>query len=903
MIIGLLFSINIGALADDWIDAIDRGDMLLNSNNMDEAIKQYEEALSIGIKSSQAKHCVSVSKLGYCYFKFGDYGKALEYFQTGRNLSRSYFGTMHQCYTNALNNLAAVDHFLGRYAEADMILREVIDIKKKMFGESDTSYAISLYNLGMLLKTMGNYKDAEQVLLKSQSIKIQANPVDKSSLINGYLGLASLYMNLGNNDLAGDYAREAQKIIKASKSINKQLSNAVNIMIACIHINQGKIDEVENSLSSKEIESIASDNFDPDLPYNLFNLGIMKYKQRKYTDAEKLFNQSKTLTEKQFGKTSYLYLANLNALGINCWLQGQNNPALKFMNQAAVISEMFFGEKHPEYADALFNLAGMQSDLNYNDLAEQNFKKAIEITNEMIHNTLPFLSESEKEKFYFDLREKMELFINFVFTHYDRNKSLAEDLLDFEIHTKSILLKSQIEQRRNIISSSDENIRNIFDEWVRSRDIISSMFLLSKNESINSMINLDSLKKEVNKYEKILSEKLSINIDKKDEFDSKTILSKLETNECLVDILKFNLRLKSNAGPAYLALLAMPSKPVELVTLDVDNKYESTFIKNYNRSIKNRIPDKDSYGAFWEQIDKEISDYKKIYFSPDGVYNNINLYTLLTPDNKYLIEKRDIRILNNPADIMNKPNVIGFKNMALYGKPDYQVDLNEANPKAAFPGFSRFKSIKLNPLPGTEAEINNIDKLSKNSGLPATVYLDRQSTKNRFLSDQSNILHVATHGFFLNDNLNSGQELNRKSIAFNPMMNSGLFFAGAQVSIDKNYSSTGDNGILSAYDVMNSNMSGAGLVVLSACETGLGEIINGEGVYGLKRAFQIAGAKNLILSLWKVDDKATLELMTEFYTNLFDTKDVNESLRRAQLKLKTKYPDPYYWGGFICVNN
>ena len=160
------------------------------------------------------------------------------------------------------------------------------------------------------------------------------------------------------------------------------------------------------------------------------------------------------------------------------------------------------------------------------------------------------------------------------------------------------------------------------------------------------------------------------------------------------------------------------------------------------------------------------------------------------------------------------------------------------------------------------------------------------SEKNLKEIDTPRLLHIATHGFFSNGATSS-----------NPLFNSGLLFSEVSQSFDF----SGEDGILTAYEVVNLDLTDCDLVVLSACETGLGELENGEGVYGLQRAFQVAGVQNLIMSLWKVSDTATQELMTNFYNNWIATSDKQSAFKKAQLELKEKYKDPYFWGAFVMV--
>jgi CHAT domain-containing protein len=215
------------------------------------------------------------------------------------------------------------------------------------------------------------------------------------------------------------------------------------------------------------------------------------------------------------------------------------------------------------------------------------------------------------------------------------------------------------------------------------------------------------------------------------------------------------------------------------------------------------------------------------------------------------------------------------------------------------------------PLPGSRLEIIRLKEIFEKAGTQINIDSGSRAIEETFkgLDGLSpHVLHLATHGFFLPvaptkqkpiDDITSGS--NAFSLQQNPMFRSGLVLAGGNEAWKGKQLKYGrEDGILTAYEIAQMDLSNTELVVLSACETGLGDLEGNEGVIGLQRAFKIAGVKQMIMSLWKVPDQETMELMTSFYTNWLNGDPPRNALRSAQLKMREKY-SPYYWAAFVLV--
>jgi CHAT domain-containing protein len=202
--------------------------------------------------------------------------------------------------------------------------------------------------------------------------------------------------------------------------------------------------------------------------------------------------------------------------------------------------------------------------------------------------------------------------------------------------------------------------------------------------------------------------------------------------------------------------------------------------------------------------------------------------------------------------------------------------------------------------------MNELEQLLKEKGWKTTEYVEGFASEDRVKEMESpKIFHVATHGFTtpaLDKSETDALTESEAMMTENPLMKTGLLLKGAGDILDKtNFNYNIESGILTAYEAMSLNLDKTDLVVLSACETGLGEIANGEGVYGLQRAFLVAGAKVLIMSMFKVDDDATQKLILNFYKKWLTTNNMRQSFIDAKKELRVEYPEPYYWAPFMMI--
>ncbi len=855
---------------------------------------------------------IALSNMGRIYEYTGRYRLAEDIFSALVNHYRPKASEDSLSFCTMLSNLAELYRNTGQYDQAEPVFTEALGYAKRLSHKDPEAEASILNNMGLMYHAAGNYPGSEQCFLNSIRIYKQNGYSGRPEITNPLNNLGDLYRETGRYKQAVENFQEAIRLRKIFLGeSHPYYANTLN-NLALVYFAFGKYDEAKDLLlQCKSIyEKIygRSHKFYASCLNNLANLYSVT---GRLDSAEKYYNESLEIIRSSLGESHEKYASFLSSTGVMYNRMGKRDKAIEMVKRAMEIDKQKVGEDHYDYIDMCYNLAEIYREAGNAKDASACYLKALNGYRTLIRSYFPSLSEQDKTQFYFTLLSKFYTFQSFVADLSEKkmlNDSLLDALLDLQLSVKSLLLRESTGLNRAVAASNDTALLHAFTRWKESKELLAQRYRLTSGEM--KAVNIDSLEKSVNELERKLSALASFHAGNKDP-GWKDVQKKLKAGEAAVEISSFGYYNKRWTDTTYYLVMVFDNacKHPKLVVMRNGAALENEFLKAYRLNIRAKRKDTVSYAHFWKPIEAAVKNYSTVYLSADGAYEQINLNTLLEPGpGKYLIEEKDIRLLTSTKDLAeNGAGGETASTVEVFGYPDYDYLEHKDIAKKENALATRYGISYLNELPGTKTEADSIVSIAGRSNWKATEHLSKDASESALKKVSSpGILHIATHGFFLND-LDEKEScflgFSAQKVKENPLLRSGLMLAGAAaIARDSMHDNKGEDGILTSYEAANLDLSHTKLVVLSACETGLGESVNGQGIYGLQRAFTVAGARNIVMSLWQVDDEATQQLMTIFYGNyLRNGQDLHTAFRKAQLGMKKKFPEPYFWGSFVMV--
>lgn len=817
----------------------------------------------------------------------------------------------------AYNNAAECNRMMGNYDAAELYYLQCLEIETQLNKNYSTDKASVLNNMGLLYKAKSDYAKSEKCFLQSIENYQALNYQNTADFANPVNNIGDLYRMMGNYKKAIQYCSYAVEVRKnTTGEEHEYYANAITNM-ALVYMDFDHLDEAEKLLQQAEkIYKMRLGESHVRYSNSLSSLSSLYARKKDYTKALYYKNQCLSLMEKNGAGNTDRYALYLNGkASIECAMQKYDNAIVTYQ-QAASIFKKNFGSKNFNYVDVLFSVATTYEMAGKSKQARDYYLKSMLSYKQIIHDNFVGMSEEEKVNFYYTISNRFQTFYSFCLSHSsDKNfindDSLKTVLFNVRLSDKSLLLNENDLLFKKLSQNNDTAINNTFTKWLDTKKYLQDLYKYSYDELAQNNIHLDEVEEYKNNLEKSLNENVAgfkdIQLEKNDFLQIKHTLN---ANDIALEIIRceiFDVNGRPNISYGAM-IVAKDYKSPRVIVLDSCAFFDSLFVEQYKNAIQTQSNDLLSYNRFFKVFEKHIANSKHLYFSPDGVYQKLNLYTLYDHTKKqYILEQLDVSHLTSLKDLLNSTEqVTSQNNITLFGYPEYELKNKSVNKQQLEEALtSRFGFSEFPELPGTKKETESIALLFQEKKWITHLYLSAEANEEKIKQViNPKILHIATHGFFLPDEDLTDEKtfgFSTEQAKQNPLLRCGLVMAGAATYVGENNLSMKDDGILTAYEASLLNLQGTELVTLSACETGLGEMVNGQGVYGLQRAFLTAGAKSVLMSLWEVDDTATQELMILFYQAYLNTNNAKDALRKSQTILKQKYPQPLFWGAFVLI--
>lgn len=896
------------------------------NNHFDKYIDLFNQIEKEKIDSKMYRHQdvgVLYHSIAEAYYNLYDYQKtemllfkALEHFKID-------FGENHYYNAVTYDVIASSNYLLGRYNKAIEFGIMSLEIKERVTGKTNVSYTYTLNDLANCYSITGDFRIAEKYYLESISILSSLKLEDTEEFINYNNNLGSLYFELGDYKEAlnifnkmlinvinlygknsNQYANSLDKISISNLKLAQIKEAKVNLIIA-----NSVLDDLENKnlyikrdiLGHLGEAYILSKNLDSAIIYfEKASKIFIDTKVDRSKDIEILSNLAHAFyLKKEFEMSKYLYLESINIKenhleskkNVNDILPNYGKLSLIYFTQNKYDSAFYFCNKYLKLKLIdLYNLRYLDEIglrlYNSNNIDDTNLIKFVSINND----------------------------------------KCSAEIYNLELRLKSISLQTIQLMRNTISTSNDSLLLQKLNEYLANRKKLSNWAILPLPEK---PIELTEIEKKVEEEEKELIEK-SIdfaNIEKFWNITWQDIKSKLSTDEIAIELISFK---DSSEITQYSALvIAANMESPTTIKLGTQSQLDEIYSKSLKiyKDIKLQTQSfyqsEELYNWFWKPLEEVISEKKTIYIAPVGSLNKINFSAIKTEKYKDRIENKDIHNLTSTREIirLKSENSQIESNASLVILGDVDFDADSISLRNALKVNADNKTIEnssivdieekrfpigesFTPLYQTAEEVNGIVKIWKD--IHPKVLIKAEASEENFKESKTpTILHFATHGYFFENPSTTMDTLNPINVILsseNPLLRSGLALAGANHVWSGNLPYTNmEDGILTAQEVSDMNLVGNKLVVLSACETALGKIDNTEGIYGLQRAFKMAGSTYILMSLWKVSDFHTKEMMLLFYQTLKEGNTIEQSYLNMQQQMKKRYPNPFYWASFVLI--
>lgn len=882
---------------------------------------------SLGIKEQiygkGSPECLSnLNDLGFCYGEIGRFADALEAYQKALLICERLYGNKHPDYAAILHYIGLCYFNLGMYPNALPRLRDALSIGEKTQTVSTQDQVASLKYIGLCYHYLGQSFDAVDWFSRALSVLSYNYGSRNSPYVELLTYLSLCYLNLGNYSKALDYNQMALSI--GGDVIGRDspdYASLLNTMGNCYYHIGDCVKALEYYQTALPVIKKSYGLEDPYYAGLLGNIGVCYGGLHDYKSELDYLLQALPIFENSLGKEHPDYASCLYNIG-TCYARlGRFLDSNDFLRQSLMIRETLLGKEHPLYAANLMNLGIGYYSLGDDSNAYDCFKKYSEITTSFVCHSFSLLTESQRDLFW---SQYSGFFSNSVYDAASHSSIKMIPLAyDCALFGKGLLLNAETEMRKLILESGDGDALRMYNEIQESRVKLDRFYAnpVGKKEMIDSLNNdIERRQQELMKQSKVFGDythNLALKwTDVQASLGKKDIAIEFETYTHQDTTFYIALTLRPEYTEPHLVEL-FNSK--DLGQISPKRYYTSTSVTE----------------LVWGKFAEELNGVQNVYFSPAGELNNIAIEYLLDEDGKHLIsEKRNYYRLTSTRELAKEHSSKKMTDATVYGGIRYDISPNsnltgeetetERLARTATRSWMPMDSLSVTRggwvyLPGTKEEAEAISSTLSSRRVRNVLLEGENGTEESFKAlsgAKKDVIHIATHGFYWTETETARSGMETSSFMLDgesqapkedkALTRSGLLFAGAQNAFEgKDIPIDIEDGILTAKDISRMDLRGTDLVVISACQSGLGEV-TGDGVFGLQRGFKKAGVQSIVMSLWEVSDEATKIMMTRFYEYLAKGKSKYDAFREAQRYLRKYegglYDEPEYYAAFVLLD-
>lgn len=890
-------------------------------------IGEYDDAERVTIKAIEeidkykvgdlATKSVAYEVLGIIYLRTGRYSKAEKYMLEGLAIVPHD----HPEYAKLLNNMGLLYYYMGRYNKAKEYFVLSYEEKKQSLSENHPLLGSSLSNIGIVSLNDGDYELAERSLLKALDMQKESLGEKHRDYANSLTNIGILYSEMGDYDKAIHYSKAGQELLGEILGLQHldyagSLSGTGNIYL----ITEDYSNALADLSKALEIQQHHSRNHPESLGVMTL-LGSTYIMCNDFKSAKTMLEDALSLAERTDNRGSRYYAEALYLLGVLYDKVGDYEQSEAYYQQALLTYENAYSTEHNRYVTTINSLGELYQKTSNYDKAQNCFLQASESGKKQFVASMNYMSERQRSLFWDTIRDRHEsTYPKFVYEYYQTSPEIASFAYNNELFVKGLLLQSASTVHNSIVNSGDDEM---IQKWENLK--IKNSQILSLKDNAQSVDYLLELQKEAEELEKELTVSSAAFRDNMNMLNItwEDVRASLATNQVAVE---FFVAPITQQKKVYCALLLRSdsSYPILIPLCEAEDfnaiiEVNPSDIYDYSKCgqhIANMI---------WRPLMKYIDKGETISFAPAGYLHQLAIESLPYDEHSLMQEHYNIERISSTRELAISRPAQNICSAVLYGGLQYDMDgeellaeseeyLDSAFTARSVKGLSQREAVQY--LPGSKNEVCSVNDLLVHNNINTKLFVGTKGTEESFKSldgEDCNIVHIATHGFFWSDNIeqSANRDLYRmlnadkRALPVDPLDSCGLLLSGANISLLGDSEELPDgvqDGILTAKEISLLNLSQVQIAILSACETGKGEI-RGEGVFGLQRALKQAGVRTIIMSLWAVDDNATQLLMENFYSYWIEDKlDKREAFYKAQIAVRNQFNDPKYWASFVLLD-